>query len=342
MSDKFISFIAVILFVGLSLSGCGSSPSELVDRLDKIVNQACVGQQNMSDSQMMQIVGKYNGLVAGINRSNKKIPQHKLAEASSSCDRFRNLLADRKISATLVVLRTDPLDLSADRTEVIGNGRAPVLQDSGRQKSESKRNGGVRSSGKILGGEEIFNKYNSAVFMIFNSDGISGCQGSGFFISSDGLAVSNYHVFKGYTKGAEVIKLSDGSTYKIREVVGHGNMDSEGGDYNDYFVFRVDLNGMRVNYIPIAKELAKVGQKAYAIGSPLGLENTFSSGEISQIRDMDGHKIYQISVPIDHGSSGGVLLNQYGEAIGITSAGMESAANLNFAIDIHEIDYLLK
>lgn len=342
MSDRFISFIVVIFLPVLFLCGCGPSPSDLVDRLDKVVNQACVGQQNMSDSQMMQIVGKYNGLVTGINRNIKKIPQHKLSEASTACDRFQGLLESRKMSAMLVVLRTDPLDQSSDRTETIVNGRAQASHNGAGQTPRNNPPEETHTSGKILGGEEIFNKYNSAVFMIFNSDGVSGCQGSGFFISSDGLAVSNYHVFKGYTKGAEIIKLSDGNTYKIKEVVGHGNMDSEGGDYNDYFVFRVELNGVRVNYIPIAKELAKVGQKAYAIGSPLGLENTFSSGEISQIRDMDGHKIYQISVPIDHGSSGGVLLNQYGEAIGITSAGMESAANLNFAIDIHEIDYLLK
>ena len=70
--------------------------------------------------------------------------------------------------------------------------------------------------------------------------------------------------------------------------------------------------------------------RAYAIGSPRGLENTFSSGEIAQLR---GNGVLQISVPIDHGSSGGALLNEYGEAIGITSAGFDdSGANLNFAI----------
>ena len=73
-----------------------------------------------------------------------------------------------------------------------------------------------------------------------------------------------------------------------------------------------------------------MGDKAYAIGSPRGLENTFSSGEISQLRD---DNIIQISVPIDHGSSGGALINEYGEAIGITSAGLDySGANLNFAV----------
>lgn len=49
------------------------------------------------------------------------------------------------------------------------------------------------------------------------------------------------------------------------------------------------------------------------------MENTFSSGEISQIR---GNAIIQISVPIDHGSSGGALINSYGEVIGITSGEM--------------------
>jgi len=68
------------------------------------------------------------------------------------------------------------------------------------------------------------------------------------------------------------------------------------------------------------------------------LDNTFSSGEISQIRPNEDYQI-QISVPIDHGSSGGALINQYGEAIGITSAGLGeySSANLNFAVDIERV-----
>ena len=76
----------------------------------------------------------------------------------------------------------------------------------------------------------------------------------------------------------------------------------------------------------------KVGEKVYTIGSPLGLENTFSSGEISQLRE---DNLIQINAPIDHGSSGGALINEYGEVIGITTAGIESSgANLNFAVDI--------
>lgn len=180
-------------------------------------------------------------------------------------------------------------------------------------------------TGNAMSGSEIFEKYNSAVFMIYTSDGYNNYQGSGFFISPDGIAVSSYHVFKGTSIGSEQIKLFNDSAYKIRRVIAKNEAD-------DIIIFEVQSNGDRFNYIPIATKLPRIGEKAYAIGSPRGLENTFSSGEISQLR---GDTYMQISVPIDHGSSGGALLNTFGEAIGITSAGLDdSVANLNFAVNI--------
>ena len=204
------------------------------------------------------------------------------------------------------------------------------------QQNESRPSGAAignrpitNSNRKAMSGSEIFEKFNSAVFMIFTSDGWTDFQGSGFFISDNGIAVSNYHVFKGTTIGLENIKLSDGSTFKIEEVIG---CDEE----KDYILFRVNIGNHRVNYIPVGNSTPKVGETAYAIGSPLGLENTFSSGEISQIRDK---YILQISVPIDHGSSGGALINRFGEVLGITTAGRDdSGANLNFAMSINVID----
>lgn len=189
------------------------------------------------------------------------------------------------------------------------------------------------NSGRVMSGSEIFDCYNTAVFMVFTSDGWSNFQGSGFFISDKGIAVSNYHVFKGTTIGYENIKLADGNLYKVEEVI-------DWSEYEDYIIFKVELGKERVNFIPIASQNPKVGEPAYAIGSPRGLENTFSSGEISQIRD---ENILQISVPIDHGSSGGALLNKYGEVIGITTSGRDdSGANLNFAMSIKVINKHLR
>ena len=202
------------------------------------------------------------------------------------------------------------------------NAHVRSVEDSARplrkQKTEERR------TNKTYSASEVFDRYNSAVFMVFTTDGWQGFQGSGFFVNSDGLAISNYHVFKGTGMGLESIQLSDGNTYKIQEVVAKS-------EENDFIVFYVDIPGS-CNYIPISNRTNKVGERVYAIGSPRGLENTFSSGEISQLRD---NNIIQINAPIDHGSSGGALINEFGEVIGITSAGIDdSGANLNFAIDI--------
>ena len=179
-----------------------------------------------------------------------------------------------------------------------------------------------------LDGSQIFAKYNRAVFMVFTSDGYNTYQGSGFFINQYGLAVSNYHVFKGTGIGKEAIKLSGSDNiYKVVEVI-------QSSESEDFIVFRVDVSN--TDFIPVAKFKPNVGEKVYAIGSPRGLENTFSSGEVSQWRDKN---LMQISALIDHGSSGGALINEYGEVVGITSGSFAdgSQANLNYAWSIDAI-----
>lgn len=185
--------------------------------------------------------------------------------------------------------------------------------------SSSKR------SHKKLEGQEIFDKYATAVFMVYTSDGMNAYQGSGFFIDNNGLAVSNYHVFKGTGKGMENIKLlGDETYYKVAEVI-------QSSEDEDFILFRVDCSG--TNYIPIAATKPRIGEKVYAIGSPRGFENTFSSGDVSQWRDTN---LMQINAQIDHGSSGGALINEYGEVVGITSGTFAegSQANLNYAWSI--------
>ncbi len=182
--------------------------------------------------------------------------------------------------------------------------------------------------GNKMEGADIFKKYTSAVFMVFTSDGSNVYQGSGFFISEDGLAVSNYHVFKGTGIGDEAIKLTgDNTVYKVSEIY-------QRNEKNDFILFRVACG--ETNFIPIAKERPEIGDKIFAIGSPRGLENTFSSGEVSGWRDT---YLMQINAMIDHGSSGGALINEYGEVVGITSGTFYdgSQANLNYAWSIEAV-----
>ncbi len=198
----------------------------------------------------------------------------------------------------------------------------------------SKRHGIInKRSNRKMDGCEVFDKYSTAVFMVFTSDGMNGYQGSGFFIDNEGLAVSNYHVFKGTGIGMEKIKLlGNDVVHNVTEIIAK---DEE----EDYILFRVDCDN--TNYLPIASSKPQIGEKVFAIGSPRGLENTFSSGEVSQWR---AKNLMQINALIDHGSSGGALINEYGEAVGITSGSFYdgSQANLNYAWSIDVIKPYLK
>ena len=134
------------------------------------------------------------------------------------------------------------------------------------------------------------------------------------------------------------IQIGDTVRFLSEKMEGKVTQIIERNKKNDFILFRVNVD--HSNYIPLAKEKPRVGDRVYAIGSPRGLENTFSSGEVSQWRD---EYLIQINALIDHGSSGGALINEYGEAVGITSGTFYdgSQANLNYAWSIEVIKSIL-
>lgn len=177
-----------------------------------------------------------------------------------------------------------------------------------------------------LSAQEIGEKCSPAVFYVecygFNG-GICG-TGSGFFISADGLAVTNYHVVE--NKLDLNIFMPDGTAYSDVQVI-------DCHPTQDLALLRV--NGAKnVPYLEINDtDTVKQGQQVYAIGSPEGLENTLSQGIVSNIRRFIGEEeFFQISVPIAPGSSGGALLNQYGELVGVTTAIIGTEGDLNLAV----------
>ena len=115
---------------------------------------------------------------------------------------------------------TNSVSSSSSQPGSYTNNRRPPLPYQQKGPSQIGRTIEVSNStnGKVLSPSEIFEKFSSAVFKIYTSTGYEGFQGSGFFISSDGVAVSNYHVFQGTAVGYEDIILSDGSIYKLTEV----------------------------------------------------------------------------------------------------------------------------
>ena len=177
----------------------------------------------------------------------------------------------------------------------------------------------------------IARKCSPAVFFIeiFDDDGESLQTGSGFFISSSGLAVTNYHVISGGSSAT--VLLTDGTVHKVLGIYDYD-------EYNDIALLQVEGSGFPV--LELSTEPVLAGQTVYAIGSPQGFDNTISQGIISNpARQVYGIDYIQFTAPISSGSSGGAVINDRGKVIGISSAvytGSETstAQNLNLAIPV--------
>lgn len=180
----------------------------------------------------------------------------------------------------------------------------------------------------ILNAEEIYAKCSPAVFYIenYDKDGQIISSGSGFFINVNGCAVTNFHVIE----GAYSAKIQISDTGDVYNVVGVLDYNKE----EDWAIIQTDCEKNSSLTIGDASTVVG-GAEVYAIGSPLGLQNTISQGIISNPARVDGNNTYiQITAPISSGSSGGALINKYGEVIGITSAVYLDGQNLNLALPI--------
>ena len=185
-----------------------------------------------------------------------------------------------------------------------------------------------------LSAEQVYEKCSPAVFYIevYNTAGYATATGSGFFIDEFGTAVTNYHVIE----DAATAKATMSDTGEIFDIVGVYDYSEE----NDWAIIKVGGADFRCKYLSIGEQSTVIGgSTVYTIGSPLGLQNTISQGLISNVnRVVEGTTYIQISAPISHGSSGGALINKYGEVIGITAAGFSNGENLNLAIPITAIE----
>lgn len=93
--------------------------------------------------------------------------------------------------------------------------------------------------------------------------------------------------------------------------------------------------------LTLSDRLPATGATVYVIGNPAGLERTFSSGIISGIRDFTGRQLLQITAPISPGSSGGPVLDDHGQVVGVTVGMLKDGQNLNFAVPVTLVRRLL-
>lgn len=155
-----------------------------------------------------------------------------------------------------------------------------------------------------------------------DADGRAVAQGSGFVVSA-GVVATNWHVAEGAARGYAKLLNSD-DRFQIAGIVASD-------EARDLVLLAVD--GLAAPPLPIAdSNSAAVGDAVFVLGSPRGLEGTFSAGLISSIRRFKDGPIFQMTAPISEGSSGGPVLNAKGEVIAVSFATIEAGQNLNFAV----------
>ena len=179
---------------------------------------------------------------------------------------------------------------------------------------------------KVLSAKEIYKKCGSAAVEVSASSILYGnTSGSGFFIGKNRI-VTNYDVIEGADK-IQII-TNKNKKYDIKRIVGY--------DENlDIAILEIDEENAS---LVISQSDIVTGEKVYALGSPLGLTGTMTSGIISNVSKIVENEDYiQTTAAISEESSGGPLINKYGEVIGINTMYLEDGQNLNFAINIREL-----
>ncbi len=179
---------------------------------------------------------------------------------------------------------------------------------------------------------DVVNKVFPATVLITAEDtnGQPKSLGSGFLVSPNIIA-TNFHViensYSGYVKF-----VNKNEIYEIEGVVGYNK---------NYDLALIKIGDNDGTPLPLKSPAVDIGQKIFAIGNPLGLEGTISDGIISGLRDFEGYSVLQISAPISPGNSGGPVVNEKGEVIGVATFTMSSGQNLNFAVPIKYLKEIL-
>ena len=173
-------------------------------------------------------------------------------------------------------------------------------------------------------------RFASSVVMLKVFDQHDQCfkSGSGVIINDKGYVLTNFHVVSGGRYYGILLEEEPDVFYTDRLVKYHQ-------DY-DLAVLQMEK---RKRPIPISQNAGGLvrGQKVVAIGSPLGLFNTVSDGIISGFRTVGMVSMVQFTAPVSPGSSGGAVLDLYGDLIGLITGGYGDGQNLNLAVDCQTI-----
>src|SRR5271157_5169359 len=178
---------------------------------------------------------------------------------------------------------------------------------------------------------EIVAKAKPAIVEIVVTDatGAPKTLGTGFFVSPDGLVVTNFHVVQGASSIAAI--NNNGAVFLFKKTVAQP-------PGVDLAILKFQAND--VPFLKLGRSIDKVeGERVIVIGNPTGLTGSVSDGIISAFRE--NRSLIQITAPISQGSSGSPVLDEKGEVIGVATFENTRGQNWNFAIAVEKVSAAL-
>jgi serine protease Do len=169
-----------------------------------------------------------------------------------------------------------------------------------------------------------------------------GGLGSGFILNEEGYLITNFHVIEGETQiTVEVYHQKNGQldrkSYKQVKIVAMNK-------FQDLSLLKIeDKDASKFAKVVLGDaDAMAVGERVFAIGSPLGLERTVTEGILStKTRQVQGGLYLQTTAQINPGNSGGPLFNMRGEVIGVTNMKLAFGEGIGFAIPVESVKFFL-
>jgi putative serine protease PepD len=203
---------------------------------------------------------------------------------------------------------------------------APIVRTVGASAPASSTGARREAASTGLTATQIYQQDSTGVVAIKAVTAEGEDEGTGIVLNEKGLILTNDHVIKGATSLAVDASGSSKKTTRAKIVGEEANQDLA--------LIEVDPSGLELKPLTLASSSSvQVGDTVYAIGTPYGLEETFTKGIVSaldrEIAAPDGSKIaraIQTDAALNPGNSGGPLLNEQGEVIGVNSQIASDAA----------------
>lgn len=205
-------------------------------------------------------------------------------------------------------------------------GATNVSSQSGSSTGTRREVSASSGSSKTLTATQIYQQDSTGVVAIKAVTSEGEDEGTGIVLNDKGLILTNDHVIKGATS---LTVDASGSSKKTTSA----KIIGEEAD-QDLALIEVDPSGLELKPLTLASSSSvQVGDTVYAIGTPYGLEETFTKGIVSalsrEISAPDGSKItgaIQTDAALNPGNSGGPLIDEQGEVIGVNSQIASDAA----------------